>query len=368
MLVSPAFCFAQKNKPVKVYDLLIGTWTKPGGSKGIYVYRFYAETGKVAYLSELDNIDNPSYLALSKDYKYVYAANEGRGAGGASAYKFDAKTGKLDTINTQKGGGGPTYVSIDKDRKFAFIANYGGGNLTVYPINKDGSLEPFSQKIQDVGSGPNKARQAGPHVHTAVFTPDNKYLLFTDLGTDKINVYKFDGSKKEPLTPADEPVINAIPGNGPRHIDFSKDGKFMYNIQEMGGAITAYTYNNGKFKAFQTVTITPEGFTGTVGASDVHVSPDGKFLYATNRGTVLELLVYAINQQTGELTYVDRYKTGKEPRNFIIEPAGNFLLLASQLSNIINIYKIDKTTGKLTIQPQTIEVGQPTCLKLVPVE
>ena len=365
-LVSPVVCFAQKATP-KTYDLLIGTYTRKNGSKGIYVYRFYAETGKTAYLSEINDVSSPSYLAVSNDNKFVYAVNEdSRGPGGVSAFKFDAKSGKLDSINKQPAGGGPAYISLDKARKNVFVADYAGGNLMVFPINKDGSLGTSSQKIQGEGSGPNKKRQEAPHAHTAMLSPDEKYLLYTDLGTDKIHIYRYKSGKVPPLTDGME--VNTIAGNGPRHLIFSNDGKFLYNIQELGAAITAYKYNNGKITPFQTVNMAPEGFTGVNGAADIHVSPDGKFLYGTNRGTASELLVYSINQQTGELTYVDRYKTGKEPRNFIIDPTGNFLLVASQGSNNIVIFKVDKSTGKLTQTTSTIEIAMPVCLKLVPVE
>jgi 6-phosphogluconolactonase len=367
-LASPVFCFAQKGKLAKTYDLLIGTYTRPNGSKGIYVYRFYAETGKTAYLSEIDGVDNPSYLAITKDYKYVYAANEGKGKGSVSAFKFDAQSGKLEALNMQPAGGGPAYVSVDKDQKTVFAANYGGGNLTVYPVNKDGSLGPISQTIQDEGGSIDKSRQEGPHVHTAVLTPDNKYVLYTDLGTDKINIYRYKASKNPPLTPAATPFVSAIPGNGPRHLEFSPNGKFVYNIQEMGSAVTAYKYDDGKLTAFQTVTMLADGFKGKVGAADIHISPDGLFLYATNRGQANEIVTYSVNQENGELTFVERNKVGRAPRNFIIDPTGQFLLVANQDSNNIIIFKRDKTTGKLTLTTSAIEIGAPVCLKLVPVE
>jgi 6-phosphogluconolactonase len=366
LLVSPSLCFAQKPLP-KTYDLLIGTYTRPNASKGIYVYRFYAETGKIAYLNEIDGVSNPSYLTVSHDNKFVYAVNEdNRGPGGVSAFKFDAKSGKLDSINKQPAGGGPAYISVDKARKSVFVADYAGGNLMVFPINKDGSLGASSQKIQGEGTGPNKKRQEAPHAHMAMLSPDEKYLLYTDLGTDKIHIYRYKAGKVPPLT--DGTVVNTIAGNGPRHLIFSNDGKFLYNIQEMGAAITAYKYDNGKITPFQTVNMSPEDFKGVNGAADIHISPDGKFLYATNRGTASELLVYAVNQQSGELTYVDRYKTGKEPRNFIIDPTGSFLLVANQGSNSVIVFHIDKSTGKLAQTTTNFEIGAPVCLKLVPAE
>jgi 6-phosphogluconolactonase len=361
--------FAQGKKTAKLYDLVVGTYTRRNGSKGIYVYRFDTETGKATYLSEIDGIDNPSYLAITNDHKFIYAANETpRGPGGVSAFKFDKQTGKIDTINKQVGGGGPAYISVDKVQKNVFVANYGGGNLTVYPINKDGSLGPSTQKIQDEGSSIDKKRQEGPHVHTAVLSPDEKYLLYTNLGTDKINIYRYKASGNPPLTPASTPFVSAIPGNGPRHLEFSPNGKFLYNIQEMGSAITAYKYNDGKLTVIQTVNMLAEGFTGPVGAADIHVSPDGLFVYGTNRGNANEIVTYAINQKTGELTFVERNKVGRAPRNFIIDPSGTYLLVANQDSNNIIIFKRDISTGKLTLTDSKIDVGAPVCLKLVPVE
>jgi 6-phosphogluconolactonase len=367
--VAPELCFAQKKVTTKTYDLLVGTYTSRNGSKGIYVYRFYMETGKAALLSEIDDVDNPSYLAVSADSKFVYAANETpRGPGAVSAFKFDVKTGKLDSLNKQPGGIGPAYVAVDKARKNVFAANYNGGNLTVYPVNKDGSLGPISQKIQDEGSSINKARQQGPHVHTAVLSPDEKYLFYTDLGTDKINIYNYKASAAQPLTPAATPFVNAIAGNGPRHLAFSPNGKFLYNIQEMGSAITAYKYDNGTLTAIQTVSMLAEGFTGQVGAADVHVSPDGLFVYGTNRGNANEIVAYSINQKTGELNFVERNKVGRAPRNFVIDPSGAYLLVANQDSNNILIFKRDIATGKLTLTDNKIDVAKPVCLKLVAVD
>ncbi len=368
--VAPELCFAQKKVTTKTYDLLVGTYTSRNGSKGIYVYRFDMETGKGTYLSEIDDVDNPSYLVVSADSKFVYAANEtpGNRPGGVSAFKFDVKTGKLDSLNKQLGGGGPAYIAVDKARKNVLVANYGGGNLTVYPVNKDGSLGPVSQKIQDEGSSINKARQQGPHVHTAMLSPDEKYLFYTDLGTDKINIYNYKASANPPLTPAATPFVSAIAGNGPRHLAFSPNGKFLYNIQEMGSAITAYKYDDGKITAIQTVSMLAEGFTGQVGAADIHVSPDGMFVYGTNRGSANEIVAYSINQKTGELTFVERNKVGRAPRNFIIDPSGAYLLVANQDSNSILIYKRDIATGKLTLTDNKIDVAKPVCLKLVAVD
>jgi len=366
-LALPVAGFAQAKLP-KTYDLIVGTYTK-GTSKGLYVYRFYAETGKTAYLSEIEGIDNPAYLCVSANNKFVYSANENDVGGSLSAFKFDAASGKLTLINSQPAGGGPAYVAIDKDMKNAFAANYGNGTLTVLPINKDGSLNPISQTIKDEGHGVNKGRQEGPHVHSGWLSPDEKYFFYADLGTDKLNIYRYHDSKIPPLTPATPAFVEVKPGNGPRHFDFSANGKYLYLIQEMGAEITAYSVDGPKLKPLQTVSMVAEGYKGAVGAADIHISPDGHFLYATNRGNANEVVAYSINQENGQLTFVERYSTqGKTPRNFVIDPSGRFLLVAYQDSNNIVIYKIDPNTGKLTIASGISNISMPVCLKMVPVE
>lgn len=373
-LLSPAFTFAQHKKPIpSTFDLLIGTYTS-GTSKGIYVYRFYTETGKLSYLSEFTNVDNtaisnPSYLCVADNDKFVYAVNE-NAKGEVCAYTFEPKSGKLAFINKQtSAGSSPCYVSVDKAQRNVFVANYSSGSLAVLPVNKDGSLNPPSQVIQDSGTGVNKDRQEGPHVHTAVLAPNEKYLLYTDLGTDKLNVYRYHASKTPPLTPADPSYVSVAPGNGPRHMAFSIDNKYLYLVQEMGGVINAYNYDNGKLTQIQSLSMLAPNFKGQVGAADIHVSPDGRFLYASNRGDANDIVVYAINADNGQLTFVSRSSSlGKGPRNFVIDPTGKYLLVANQNSDSIYVYKINQKTGSLTGIVANLNIGNPVCLKLVGAE
>jgi len=366
-LLLPLAGFTQKKFPT-TFDLLIGTYTK-ADSKGIYVYRFYEETGKMAYLSEIDDIKNPAYLCVSANNKFVYSANENDIDGALTAFKFDAPSGRLTLINSQPAGGGPAFVAVDKEQKNAFAANYGNGTLTVLPINKDGSLSPIVQTIKDEGRGINKDRQEGPHVHSGWLSPNEKYFFYADLGTDKLNIYRYHASANPPLTPSTPSFVEVKPGNGPRHFDFSADGKYMYLLQEMGAEITVYNVNGDKLKSLQTVNMTDEHFKGAVGAADIHISPDGRFLYATNRGDVNEIVAYSINPANGQLTLIDRYSTlGKTPRNFVIDPTGRYLLVANQNSDNIAVYKIDPQTGKLIYTNNQIKISMPVCLKMVPVE
>jgi 6-phosphogluconolactonase len=366
-MLSPVLGIAQK-KPVypKSFDLIIGAYTS-GTSKGIAVYRFYTESGRLAYLSQIDNVSNPSYLAVSSNNKFIYAVNENDN-GEVSSFSFEPKAGKLTFINKVSTlGGSPCYISVDKNQKNLFVANYSGGNIAVLPINVDGSIAPASQTIKDDGHGINKERQEKAHVHTAVLSPDEKYVLYTDLGTDKINITKYKGGKNNQIVPANPPFVSVTPGYGPRHLAFSNDKKYLYLITEMESSVIVFDYNNGKPKQKQDITLLPDGFKGATGAADIHISPNGNFLYATNRGDANDISVFAINQENGELTFIERRPTGgKGPRNFVIDPTGRFLLIAHQNSDSVIVYRIDETTGKLSQAVTRIEIGNPVCLKFAP--
>jgi 6-phosphogluconolactonase len=368
-LLFPVCIYAQHKKTAPTtYDLLIGTYTK-GKSKGIYVYRFYAETGKLAYLNEIDDVSNPSYLCVSANNKFVYAVNENGKNGEVSSFTFDPKVGTLAFINKQSSAGAdPCYVSVDKDQKNVFVANYSSGSLAVFPVNKDGSLATASQVLQDAGHG-IKENQEGPHVHIAMLSPDEKYLLYTDLGIDRLNVMRYHESNTKPLSPATPPSVSIKPGDGPRHIVFSEDKKHVYLLTEMGSNVHVYDYNNGKLKEKQSITLLRDGFKGQTAGAAIHVSPDGRYLYASNRLETNEISVYVINPETGVLTFTQRVTSyGKNPRDFAIDPTGHFLVLANQDSDSIYVYKINQNNGQLSNVASGITVGNPVCLKFTPAE
>jgi 6-phosphogluconolactonase len=369
-MLFPVLIYAQHKKTApSTFDLLIGTYTK-GKSKGIYVYRFYAETGRTAYLNEIDDVSNPSYLCLSDNNKFVYAVNENGKNGEVSAFTFEPKLGKLVFLNKQSSkGADPCYVSVDKDQKNVFVANYSSGDLTVLPVNKDGSLSPVSQVVQDEGQGINKERQEGPHVHIAMLSPDEKYLLYSDLGTDKLNVMRYHASHPQPLAPATPPFVKIADGEGPRHIVFSNDKKHVYLVTEMGSAVHVFDYDNGKLKEKQSITLLKDGFKGQTAGAAIHISPDGRFLYASNRLETNDISVYAIDPDTGNLIFVQRESSyGKNPRDFAIDPTGNFMVVANQDSDSIFVYRIDKSNGKISRINSNIEIGNPVCLKFAPAE
>jgi 6-phosphogluconolactonase len=363
-----SFTTAQTSKN-KTFYLLVGTYTNADKTNGIHVYSFDPETGGYREKSKSIDITNPSYLAISKDKKNVYSVSEaGSGKGTISAFSFDAKSGKLTFLNSaSSGGNGPCYVSVDDKKQTVFSGNYGAGSLSAIRINKDGSLSDDIQTMQHEGSSINKSRQNKPHVHAVVLSPDNRYLLAPDLGTDKVNVYRFDPLESQPLTRATPPFASVKPGSGPRHLTFHPNGKFAYVILEMEGAIAAFDYKNGKLDAKQSITMLAPGFNGNVGAADIHISPDGKFLYGSNRGEANEVVIYAIDKD-GKLSYAGRQsELISTPRNFVIDPTGNFLLVANQNSNDIIIFKRNLKTGLLTPTGQKILVDKPVCLKFVAV-
>lgn len=369
-LLFPVLIYAQK-KPVvpTTFDLLIGTYTK-GASKGIYVYRFYAETGRLAYLNQIDGVSNPSYLTVADNNKFVYAVNEDGKKGEVSAFKFDAKQGKLEFINKQSSlGADPCYIAVDKAQKSAFVANYSSGTIAVLPINKDGSLANGVQTMHDDGHGINKERQEAAHVHTTVLSPDEKYVLYTDLGTDKLHVVRYRPGKPNPLVDAKPPFVSITPGDGPRHLVFSNNKKQVYLLTEMGSNIHVFDYDNGKLKEKQVIPFLQQGFKGQTAGAAVHLSPDGRFLYASNRLETNNITAFAVNEETGTLTQVDQISTfGKNPRDFAIDPNGNYLLVANQDSDSIYVYKIDKATGRLSPMRGKLEIGNPVCLKFTAAE
>jgi len=355
-----------QNQKSNIYNLLIGTYTTSSTSDGIYCYSFDTQTGNVILKSAISGVENPSYLAVSRDGNHVYAVNESR-TGSLSSFLFDKTSGILSfQNNVSSGGSGPCYISVDDKNKFVFAGNYNSGSLAAVSLKEDGSFGAEPQFIKHEGSSIDKGRQAGPHVHCTVLSPDSKYLFTSDLGTDKINIYNFDPANiTQPLSPAAQESVAVKPGSGPRHLTFHPDSKTAYLIHEMGSMITVFDYKNGTLTEKQTITMLAPDFKGRVGAADIHVSSDGKFLYASNRGDANEIVIYSIDKK-GMLSLAGRTSCmGKAPRNFVIDPSGKFLLVANQDSNDIIFFKRDPKTGLITPTDNKIQVNKPVCLKFV---
>ena len=365
------FCFAVGQTTTdKDYNLLIGTYTNPEKTNGIHVYNFNTEDGDFSFKFKTVDVTNPSYLAISKDKKNLYAVSEsGNGDGRINSFSFNPVSGELIFLNSvSSGGDGPAYVSVDDKKHYVFSGNYGGGSVSAIKIKEDGSLETNNQTIKHEGSSVNEKRQNKPHVHAAVLSPENDFLLTPDLGTDKVNVYHYNPNGPQPLTPANPPYAMVEAGGGPRHLTFHPNGKFAYLVLEMEATVVVFDYKDGKLTTKQTLSMLASGFDGDVGAADIHVSPDGKFLYASNRGDANELVIFAIDKM-GKLDNVGRQSNLiHTPRNFAIDPSGNYLLVANMGTNDIVIFKRDKNSGLLTPTGKKILVDKPVCLKFVAVK
>jgi len=358
-----------QNEKNQTFKLIIGSYTGSNLNEGISVYDFDSRTGDFNFKSKTPGVENPSYLAISPDGKYVYSVNEVRN-GGISAFVFKSPTDELMLLNrVSSGGRGPCYVSVDKKNKFVFAGHFGGGSVSAIPLQEDGSLGSAIQTIQQYGSSIDKSIQQGPHIHATVLSPDNHFLLTANLGTDEIYIYKFNPSvATQPLTPASPPLVSVKPGIGPRHIVFHPNSKFAYVVNEMGASITAFDYKDGRLNEIQTITMLPSGYTGAVEAADIHVSPDGRFLYGSNRGDANDITIYAI-MKNGKLSYAGRQSTlGISPRDFDIDPTGNFVLAANMSTNEVVIFRRDKKTGLLTPTGKKIQVSRPACLKFIIVD
>jgi 6-phosphogluconolactonase len=349
--------------------LLVGTYTSDEGSKGIYVYRFNTETGESEEVS-VTEVANPSYLTLSPNEKFVYSVGENdEGDGAAYAFSFDKKTGRLVPINSQSTqSAGPCYITIDKKGKNVHTANYGGGSISSFQVKSDGGLSELVSLIRFKGSGPDTIRQKSPHVHCVRYSPDGKYLFATDLGTDKI--YRMEAMEAvfEGQPAISESTLIAFvtpPGTGPRHFDFHPGEEYVYLLGELSGEVIVYDYNDGYLKIKQTIA---SDTVGALGSADIHVSPDGRFLYTSNRLKADGIAIFSINPDDGKLKKVGYQLTARHPRNFAITPNGKFLLVASRDDNKIQVFAINSETGLLTDTFQDILLNKPVCLKFASME
>ncbi len=352
--------------------LYVGTYTEKG-SEGIYVFNFNAKTGALSKLNTVKDVVQPSYLAVNKSRNYLYAVNElveyeGKKSGSVSAFAIDQKTGNLTFLNKQPSlGGAPCHVFISDNEKFVLVANYLGGNVSVYPIETGGKLGESVDVEQQVGTGPRTDRQESAHAHSINLDNNNRFAIACDLGADKVFNYKFDDKLgKLELNPAQN-FYQPKAGSGPRHFAFHQNGKFAFLINELECTISSLAFDSesGVLKEIQTISTLPKDFKSPNTCADIHISPNGKFVYGTNRGHD-SLVVYKIDEKTGKMKFVQHQSTGgKTPRNFTITPNGKFLLAANQNSNSINVFKVNEKSGKLTATANSATVSMPVCLKFI---
>ena len=350
----------------KEYYLLVGTYTTD-----IQVYKFNTTAGNASFVSKISGTANPSYLAVTKDQKYVYAVNENHKEvpGEISAFSFDKKKGELSFINkTVTSGDDPCYVETDSTGKWLLAANYSSGSFSIFKTAEDGSVQPLIQNIEHQGYSVNFDRQSKPHVHCTVFSPDGKYVFVNDLGTDKVYQYKFDPNNAQQPLSEDATTFDVPDGSGPRHIIFHPNKQYAYLISELSGKVMVYGYKDGQLNELQTIQSDNTGGKEDKGSADIHITPNGQYLYTSNRGKANDITIYRVGS-TGLLTELGHQSTlGIHPRNFTIDPTGKWLLVANRDTNNIVVFNIIKSTGMLSPTGVQIHMDKPVCLKMLSVQ
>jgi 6-phosphogluconolactonase len=346
----------------KYFTGYIGTYTK-GDSEGIYSFTLDTDKRNIVDVKVAARIENPTYLTISSDDHFLYSVGKEGELGGLAAYSISGN-GELIAINGQfSEGSPPCHVSVDTQNNYVFSTNYHKGSVESYLLNKDdGSVQPAASIINHEGSGPDP-RQEKAHTHYAGLTPDEKYLAVVELGTDALITYKVNED-------ATLEKVNLLPikaGSGPRHLTFHPNGKYAYIMTEFSSEVIALNYHpeNGHFTEIQYISTLPEEFTDNNQGSAIHISADGRFVYAGNRGHN-SIALFQVNQESGELSFVEHTSTeGDWPRDFAIDPSEKFIVASNQESSNIVLYSRDENTGRLTLLQSDIKVPHPVCVKFI---
>lgn len=373
-----------KPAAARQYLVYVGTYTTKTASKGIYAFRYDASSGKLTPIGVAAETQDPSWVAIHPNGKFLYAVNEAGKNSMVSAFALDAQSGRLTLLKQLPAvGEDPCYLSFDRTGKFLFTANYTSGNIVAFEILPDGTpgthvASPNYGASPNVGKlGPNKERQEAPHAHWIQPSRDNQFVYAADLGLDSILEFRFNpdaGKFREPILrigPNSDGFNRAAvltPGTGPRHAAFSSDSRFLYVLGELKSTVTVLTGHAQTFHSVQTVSMLPKSFSGRNDGAEIEIHRNGKFLYASNRGHD-SIALFHIDSATGKLTKAGDFSVeGKEPRHFAIDPSGNFLLAEDQLSDKIVTFRIDQKSGALTPTGDSAEVPSPVCLVFLPLD
>jgi 6-phosphogluconolactonase len=356
--------------PVHAADMFVYFGTHRSGTNvGFSLGHFDTDTGALTKPEFLIQSPAPAYFVIHPDGLHLYTCNSGS-PGEVSAYEIEPHTGQLKFLNRVPAGGTDTsYVSLDQTGHYVLAANYSGGNIAVFAIKPDGSIGERTGFMQHTGSSVNPQRQTHAYAHSIIVDPSNRFALVADLGLDKVFVYRFNAQNGS-LTPDDPPFVNIKPGSGPRHVKFHPNGRWVYVISEIASTVTAFNWDsaNGTLAEFQSVSALPADFKGTSTCAEIMVHPNGKFLYASNRGDD-SLAVFAINPTTGELTPVEHVPSGgKTPRNFAFDPTGKWIICSNHDSNNAFVFRVDENTGKLKQIGGPVSVPYPFCERFLPVQ
>jgi 6-phosphogluconolactonase len=351
-----------------------GTYTGPH-SRGIYVARLDPATGHLTPPVLAAESPNPGFLAVHPNHRLLYTTNEindfaGSHSGSVSAFAIDRRTGKLTFLNAVASGDpGPCHLAVDHTGNYVLVANYAVGSVAAFRLGPDGRLGERTAFHRHTGHGINSHRQEAPHAHSIYVSPDNRFVVSAELGTDQVFIYRFDATKGT-LTPNDPPTVAVPAGSGPRHFAFDPAGKFAYVIEEMGSSLTAFSWDAaaGILRPLETISTKPPDYTGYNDCAELLIHPSGKFLYGSNRGHN-SITVFALDPATGKPTPIQYAATeGKTPRGFGIDPTGSYLIAGNQDTNTVVEFRIDHQTGRLTLTGQKFDLSSPVCVVFVPAE
>ena len=342
----------------------------PGPRGAIHALHLDLTTGKLAPVHRTEDVEHPFFLALSPDSRFLYSIHAPGQFGGdkdeqIAAFELVGRTGELKLLNRQSARGtAACYLDVDATGKTVLVANYTTGSVAALPIAEDGSLKEVASFVQHVGSSVLVERQAGPHAHCFVVSPDNRFAFAADLGLDQVLGYHLDADSAQ-LTPAPQPFVRTLPGAGPRHLTFHPQGKNVYVINELANSVTMFDYlaESGMLVERQTLSTLPEDFDGTSYCADLKIAPNGKFLYGTNRGHD-SIACYRIGDE-GRLSLIGiEPSRGRVPQNLAITPDGKWLLCANMPGNNVVVFRMDRDTGKLTAEGEPLEIPNPSCIML----
>jgi 6-phosphogluconolactonase len=371
LFLLPLLVLAPAARTADERDPLVFVSSFAGGDKGgIQAYRLDRKTGTLKEEHRTTGVENPFFLALSPDRRFLYSIH-GKTFGGkeheqVAAYAVE-DGGKLKLLNRQSAlGSAACYLDVDPSGKAVLVANYSTGSVAALPVQKDGSLGKASSFIQHEGSSVDPARQKGPHAHCIVVSPGGRYVYAADLGLDQVLAYRLDAGEAK-LSPARQPFVRTPPGAGPRHLTFHPNGKHAYVINELSNSVTLLDHDaeTGILIEKQTIPTLPKGFTGKSYCADLKVTPDGRFLYGTNRGHD-SLAMYRVGDG-GRLTLIGiEPSLGKGPQNLAITPDGKLLLCANMPGNNVAVFRIDTEKGSLESVGKPVTITSPSCIKLVP--